>query len=147
MCSVCHIFTAKRRDGHRALPLPVYLYKNIAKNIHRFFDIGQIHWPSSVHNRAQARGRLLALYCQLGKAFDHSGSCKHMDCAKICPQRKNFHRIKTARYGTNMPSAFHHMHQIIKPRTVRHGGCIKGCLLYTSPSPRDATLSRMPSSA
>ena len=24
---------------------------------------------------------------------------------------------------------------------------IKGCLLYTSPSPRDATLSRMPSSA
>ena len=26
-------------------------------------------------------------------------------------------------------------------------GGIKGCLLYTSPSPRDATLSRMPSSA
>ena len=27
------------------------------------------------------------------------------------------------------------------------GGSIKTCLLYTSPSPRDATLSRMPSSA
>ena len=27
------------------------------------------------------------------------------------------------------------------------GGTISGCLLYTSPSPRDATLSRMPSSA
>ena len=26
------------------------------------------------------------------------------------------------------------------------GGCVR-CLLYTSPSPRDATLSRMPSSA
>ena len=26
-------------------------------------------------------------------------------------------------------------------------GNVKGCLLYTSPSPRDATLSRMPSSA
>ena len=25
--------------------------------------------------------------------------------------------------------------------------CLKSCLLYTSPSPRDATLSRMPSSA
>ena len=25
--------------------------------------------------------------------------------------------------------------------------CVKSCLLYTSPSPRDATLSRMPSSA
>ena len=28
-----------------------------------------------------------------------------------------------------------------------HGGYMGGCLLYTSPSPRDATLSRMPSSA
>ena len=27
------------------------------------------------------------------------------------------------------------------------GGAVSGCLLYTSPSPRDATLSRMPSSA
>ena len=27
------------------------------------------------------------------------------------------------------------------------GNLSKGCLLYTSPSPRDATLSRMPSSA
>ena len=27
------------------------------------------------------------------------------------------------------------------------GKNLKGCLLYTSPSPRDATLSRMPSSA
>ena len=26
-------------------------------------------------------------------------------------------------------------------------GLLEGCLLYTSPSPRDATLSRMPSSA
>ena len=28
-----------------------------------------------------------------------------------------------------------------------HDAPTKGCLLYTSPSPRDATLSRMPSSA
>ena len=28
-----------------------------------------------------------------------------------------------------------------------HRGLIEACLLYTSPSPRDATLSRMPSSA
>ena len=30
---------------------------------------------------------------------------------------------------------------------IGDGGSYKGCLLYTSPSPRDATLSRMPSSA
>ena len=29
----------------------------------------------------------------------------------------------------------------------RYAGLSKSCLLYTSPSPRDATLSRMPSSA
>ena len=29
----------------------------------------------------------------------------------------------------------------------RAGQCLYSCLLYTSPSPRDATLSRMPSSA
>ena len=32
-----------------------------------------------------------------------------------------------------------------KKRSYRQ--CTAGCLLYTSPSPRDATLSRMPSSA
>ena len=32
-------------------------------------------------------------------------------------------------------------------RCVRAGGKHNDCLLYTSPSPRDATLSRMPSSA
>ena len=30
---------------------------------------------------------------------------------------------------------------------IGEDGNIQGCLLYTSPSPRDATLSRMPSSA
>ena len=31
--------------------------------------------------------------------------------------------------------------------TVKSSGTVNDCLLYTSPSPRDATLSRMPSSA
>ena len=31
--------------------------------------------------------------------------------------------------------------------SVNEGEILIGCLLYTSPSPRDATLSRMPSSA
>ena len=30
---------------------------------------------------------------------------------------------------------------------IRQTGLVNDCLLYTSPSPRDATLSRMPSSA
>ena len=45
-------------------------------------------------------------------------------------------------------SSFVHVVMIIQlPRLV--GGCeaFAGCLLYTSPSPRDGLLSRMPSSA
>ena len=38
-------------------------------------------------------------------------------------------------------------HQLPSELKFLHGGVYKGCLLYTSPSPRDATLSRMPSSA
>ena len=34
-----------------------------------------------------------------------------------------------------------------QPSTTLSGGEAQSCLLYTSPSPRDATLSRMPSSA
>ena len=39
--------------------------------------------------------------------------------------------------------------EIFKPLGIKntHAEIIKACLLYTSPSPRDATLSRMPSSA
>ena len=36
-------------------------------------------------------------------------------------------------------------HKKIKLKDINHS--IKGCLLYTSPSPRDGLLSRMPSSA
>ena len=38
-------------------------------------------------------------------------------------------------------------HEQKKSEILRNSDDIKGCLLYTSPSPRDATLSRMPSSA
>ena len=38
-------------------------------------------------------------------------------------------------------------HEIVHNKYVVDDLKNKGCLLYTSPSPRDATLSRMPSSA
>ena len=37
--------------------------------------------------------------------------------------------------------------RVVKVNLRGHGGGVNDCLLYTSPSPRDATLSRMPSSA
>ena len=59
----------------------------------------------------------------------------------------------------NVKMGHHHMEKTIDPLPrmrvwpsgkviIRHRGVeVEGCLLYTSPSPRDATLSRMPSSA
>ena len=46
-----------------------------------------------------------------------------------------------------MISPNHNVRKGIVPTLVFHGTKDKTCLLYTSPSPRDATLSRMPSSA
>ena len=37
--------------------------------------------------------------------------------------------------------------ELLKSALQEHPDHVQGCLLYTSPSPRDATLSRMPSSA
>ena len=49
-----------------------------------------------------------------------------------------------ARYGLNA-EAVDFLHDVYGTRS--HSGWLSFCLLYTSPSPRDATLSRMPSSA
>ena len=57
---------------------------------------------------------------------------------EILPNRK----IKDLSYSTNE----HFGKYEIDRKAIFDIYCI-GCLLYTSPSPRDATLSRMPSSA
>ena len=52
---------------------------------------------------------------------------------------------------TNMPRAIEQhaewISDCIKFMIINENDTIEACLLYTSPSPRDATLSRMPSSA
>ena len=41
----------------------------------------------------------------------------------------------------------HHLHDFVRETDLTHDEWRKGCLLYTSPSPRDRQKSRMPSSA
>ena len=65
------------------------------------------------------------------------------------------YRVLTAEDGQQAIELTHEHHpelvllDIVLPKKNGYQVCrsIKSCLLYTSPSPRDATLSRMPSSA
>ena len=54
-------------------------------------------------------------------------------------------------FGANAEKMLKDSNGNVDARTFQENGCIVGvnnaCLLYTSPSPRDGLLSRMPSSA
>ena len=60
------------------------------------------------------------------------------------------HINSTMRHGTTsqqLGNVLSKDKDIVKVGYIKRSGILSGCLLYTSPSPRDATLSRMPSSA
>ena len=73
---------------------------------------------------------ILGLNCTLIDNLDKPGG----QCAELYPEKPIFD-IPGVPYQTGQE----HVDALLEQ--------IKPCLLYTSPSPRDATLSRMPSSA
>ena len=66
---------------------------------------------------------------------------KHLSLGRggaiLCDDKDTYNLLKTMSHDGRTPN------QPWKEQDIQH----IGCLLYTSPSPRDATLSRMPSSA
>ena len=72
--------------------------------------------------------------------------CQHMIANKAELNKINVFPIPDGDTGTNMAMAGKGILKGLK-RASGERSLAKVCLLYTSPSPRDATLSRMPSSA
>ena len=71
---------------------------------------------------------------------------KHLSCSDLRVFLKRLVKDKIEKEWTE--DFIDNMNLVIIPRmTIKRRYENKGCLLYTSPSPRDATLSRMPSSA
>ena len=56
-------------------------------------------------------------------------------------------QAETTNVAAKHPEVVQRMVALAKEKRAELGEYLKRCLLYTSPSPRDATLSRMPSSA
>ena len=81
---------------------------------------------------------------ELCRKVNIGGTESVLEAAKMCSLRV-FSPSSIAVFGPDAPK---HAPQItdLNPTTV-YGETKVVCLLYTSPSPRDATLSRMPSSA
>ena len=70
-----------------------------------------------------------------------AGTATFMILGNICTRSCGFCNVKTGR-----PLAVDTLEPLKVARSIKLMN-VKHCLLYTSPSPRDATLSRMPSSA
>ena len=70
---------------------------------------------------------------------DNTGA-KRVECIKVLGGSKR-------RYASVGDLIVISVKDAIPKGKVKKGAVHKACLLYTSPSPRDATLSRMPSSA
>ena len=95
-----------------------------------------------------------------GQAYDLCPHMKICGTRKFCtytmqyemPAAKHYHYINIYDEYDNLLNTLKIAHTDIGVSWLFDGGCIKLikyslCLLYTSPSPRDGLLSRMPSSA
>ena len=69
------------------------------------------------------------------------------DFKKISGLKVNEDKSEYLRVGDNREKKIEEAGGMKKVDLIKITGVTHGCLLYTSPSPRDATLSRMPSSA
>ena len=76
-----------------------------------------------------------------------TSNLKHFSAGADLKERSAFTRRQTLDFLELINICFHKIENIPIPTIAVINGACLGCLLYTSPSPRDRTRSRMPSSA
>ena len=111
------------------------------------FNTDQLHHALQTATMARRAGAddemiVISLIHDIGKVINvpnHGQICAEI--SKPYVSEDAYHIIRTHQDFQGE----HYYHYMGKPRDLRNQ--YKDCLLYTSPSPRDATLSRMPSSA
>ena len=81
----------------------------------------------------------------------HSGETSHFSTTKAEKINLFVNTARTAGENVVIFTTYHSLHRLVEAdievNTIYFDEAHNSCLLYTSPSPRDATLSRMPSSA
>ena len=82
-----------------------------------------------------------------GFVFAAIGSSCSALLAAFAISQKSFNLFCLSCLILGMGAAFNHQYRFAAAESVEKDKIPKACLLYTSPSPRDKTVSRMPSSA
>ena len=115
-----------------------------ASNIPRLGAIAVHHWfvinDCGEQSRWEVWQTANVICNDIGESWDHL----HRDLLPLEQGMRDGPAFKLEQWSGE--TAQHLIHRI-RSSPEQYPWCSKYCLLYTSPSPRDATLSRMPSSA
>ena len=116
-----------------------------ALNIYRF-DPARHNWNEVVHTVSVVHQRLeraIELEIDFATSLDTDGGSQQVAALlqTISSAGQNLDNLENRQYRTNLKS------KLIRDLAQGHSSRSVTCLLYTSPSPRDLSTSRMPSSA
>ena len=103
-----------------------------------YASVGVEHFGKEIFGNMIALGRLLALM-HLDVSDD--------ELAAVLPIRYRQENINAVHFGYHLKEEDLHRGMRSRKKHRSHFASEKPCLLYTSPSPRDLSTSRMPSSA
>ena len=138
-----HVIIMKTQE-QSSIAQPLVISHTVAVN-------SDFTWTLTVHGHEVTKDQCSAIrdIPEIIGIYDLSQLLLQLDQLTVCPGHpdQHFESMANARKGSFTSSSGDTMVYVDRNVAVRLNGQTYSCLLYTSPSPRDATLSRMPSSA